>query len=137
MVDVEFISKKHRVDGWSIRKISRHLQLARQTVRKALAQSEPPRYQQRQPTWRNPTEKKGKLVWCAVPPEGDIVPATTEVDARARRQLRDESAGGGVEGVGCADGDAEWNTTQPPAVRDDIVAREVSHVVERPGRTIC
>lgn len=49
MVDVEFISKKRRIDSWSIRKISRHLQLARQTVRKALAQSEPPRYQQRQP----------------------------------------------------------------------------------------
>src|SRR3954466_9775206 len=81
--------------------------------------------------------QKGKLVWCAVPPEGDIVPATTEVDARARRQLRDESAGGGVEGVGCADGDAEWNTAQLLAVRDDIVAREVSHVVERAGRTIC
>ena len=46
MVDVEFITKKHRIDGWSIRKISRHLQLARQTVRKALATSEPPHYRQ-------------------------------------------------------------------------------------------
>src|SRR6185437_139818 len=49
MVDVEFITKKHRIDGWSIRKISRHRQLARQTVRKALGQCEPPRYQQRHP----------------------------------------------------------------------------------------
>jgi len=36
MVDVEFISKKHRIDGWSIRKISRHLQLARFPTSKTL-----------------------------------------------------------------------------------------------------
>lgn len=44
MVDVEFIRKKHFVEGWSIRRISRHLDLARQTVRKALTSAEPPRY---------------------------------------------------------------------------------------------
>jgi transposase len=44
MVDVEFIRKKHLVEGWSIRRISRQLDLARQTVRKALASAEPPRY---------------------------------------------------------------------------------------------
>lgn len=45
MVDIEFIRKKNLVDGWSVRRISRQLKLARQTVRKALAQTEPPRYQ--------------------------------------------------------------------------------------------
>jgi transposase len=49
MVDVEFIRKKHFVEGWSIRKLSRHLQLARQTVRRALGSAEPPRYQLRKP----------------------------------------------------------------------------------------
>ncbi len=44
MVDVEFIRKKHLVDGWSIRRISRQLGLARQTARKAVASAEPPRY---------------------------------------------------------------------------------------------
>lgn len=44
MVDIEFIRKKHLVDGWSIRKISRQLGIARQTVRKAIASAEPPRY---------------------------------------------------------------------------------------------
>ena len=44
MVDVEFIRKKHLVEGWSIRRISRQLDLARQTVRKAMASAEPPRY---------------------------------------------------------------------------------------------
>jgi transposase len=44
MVDVEFIRKKHLVDGWSIRHLSHQLGLARQTVRKALASADPPRY---------------------------------------------------------------------------------------------
>jgi transposase len=44
MVDIEFIRKKHLVEGWSIRQVSRQLRLARQTVRKALTSSEPPRY---------------------------------------------------------------------------------------------
>lgn len=44
MVDVEYIRKKHFIEGWSIRKVSRQLNLARQTVRKALGSAEPPRY---------------------------------------------------------------------------------------------
>lgn len=44
MVDVEFIRKKHFVEGWSIRKISRQLSLSRQAVRKCLASADPPRY---------------------------------------------------------------------------------------------
>jgi len=44
MVDIEFIRKKHLLDGWSVRQVSRQLHLARQTVRKALASAEPPRY---------------------------------------------------------------------------------------------
>lgn len=49
MVDVEFIRKKHFIEGWSIRQLSRQLQLSRQTIRKALASSEVPRYHLRQP----------------------------------------------------------------------------------------
>jgi transposase len=49
MVDVEFIRKKHLVEGWSVRKLSRQLRLARQTVRKALTSSEPPRYRLSKP----------------------------------------------------------------------------------------
>ena len=44
MVDSEFIRQKHLLDGWSVRQISRQLHLARQTVRKALASAEIPRY---------------------------------------------------------------------------------------------
>lgn len=44
MVDIEYIRKKHYVEGWSIRKISRNLSVARQTVRKALQTSEIPKY---------------------------------------------------------------------------------------------
>ncbi|SHL06079.1 IS21 family transposase [Desulforamulus aeronauticus] len=44
MVDIEYIRKKHFIEGWSIRKISRNLDIARQTVRKALQSSETPKY---------------------------------------------------------------------------------------------
>lgn len=48
MVEIEFIRKQHFVEGWSVRRISRQLGLARQTVRKALASAEPPHYQRKQ-----------------------------------------------------------------------------------------
>lgn len=44
MVDIEYIRKKHFVAGWAIRKISRQLSVSRQSVRKALASADPPRY---------------------------------------------------------------------------------------------
>lgn len=44
MVDMEFIRKKHLVDGWSIRKISRQLGISRQAVRKSIKNCDPPRY---------------------------------------------------------------------------------------------
>jgi transposase len=44
MVDIEFIRKKHLVDDWPIRKISRQLGISRQAVRRALSSSDAPRY---------------------------------------------------------------------------------------------
>lgn len=44
MVDIEFIRKKHFVDGWTIRRISRQLAVSRQAVRKSLASADLPRY---------------------------------------------------------------------------------------------
>lgn len=44
MVDIEYIRKKHYIEGWAIRKISRNLQVSRQSVRKALNSSEIPKY---------------------------------------------------------------------------------------------
>lgn len=49
MVDVEFIRKKHMIDGWSIRKISRQLGMSRQAVRKALESADVPKYQLSKP----------------------------------------------------------------------------------------
>ena len=49
MVDVEFIRKKHFLEGWSVRQIGRQLNLARQTVRKALVSAEPPQYRPNKP----------------------------------------------------------------------------------------
>lgn len=44
MVDVEFIRKKHSVEGWSIRNISKTFRISRQSVRKALASAQIPTY---------------------------------------------------------------------------------------------
>ncbi len=44
MVDIEYIRKKHFIEGWSIRKISRNLCVSRQSVRKALQSTEIPKY---------------------------------------------------------------------------------------------
>ncbi|MEW6447356.1 MAG: IS21 family transposase [Bacillota bacterium] len=49
MVDIEYIRKKHYVEGWSIRKIARNLGISRQSVRKALASAEMPRYRRTRP----------------------------------------------------------------------------------------
>lgn len=49
MVDIEFIRKKHFVEGWSIRKIAKSLEISRQSVRKALASSEIPHYKLTEP----------------------------------------------------------------------------------------
>ncbi|HEY8488265.1 MAG TPA: IS21 family transposase, partial [Thermaerobacter sp.] len=77
MVDIEFIRKRHFVDGWSIRKISRQLGLARQTVRKALASAEPPRYRLKSP---RPSP--------VLDPYRDVILTWLEQDATAPRKQR-------------------------------------------------
>lgn len=49
MANKEIIRKKHFVEGWSTRRISRECGVSRQTVRKCLADSSVPRYNQRKP----------------------------------------------------------------------------------------
>jgi len=44
VIDKEYIRKKHFVEEWSIRRISKELKLARQTVRKLLEDGEIPTY---------------------------------------------------------------------------------------------
>lgn len=44
MVDKEYIRKKHFVEEWSIRRISRQCEVSRQTVRKCLQDASIPRY---------------------------------------------------------------------------------------------
>lgn len=44
VVDIEFIRKRHFVDGWGIRKIAAQLEVSRVTVRKAIRSAEPWRY---------------------------------------------------------------------------------------------
>ena len=49
MVDIEFIRKKHFVEGWSIRKVAHNLGISRQSVRKVLASAEIPHYKLTEP----------------------------------------------------------------------------------------
>jgi transposase len=44
MIDKEYVRKKHFIDGWSIRRLSTQLKIARQTVRKLLVDAEIPVY---------------------------------------------------------------------------------------------
>jgi transposase len=44
VIDKEYIRKKHFVEGWSIRRISKELKIARQTARKMLEDGEIPKY---------------------------------------------------------------------------------------------
>jgi predicted DNA-binding protein (UPF0251 family) len=44
MAEKESIRKKHFVEGWSIRKVSKMFEVSRQTVRKALKDSTVPVY---------------------------------------------------------------------------------------------
>ena len=49
VVDIEYIRKKHFLEGWSIRKIAKQCEVSRQTVRKALVKSGPWKYTLKQP----------------------------------------------------------------------------------------
>lgn len=49
MVDKEYIRKKHFLEGWSIRELSRQLKISRQTVRKMLKDGEIPKYDRKKP----------------------------------------------------------------------------------------
>lgn len=77
MVDIEFIRKKHYVEGWSIRKISRNLAISRQSVRKALASAEIPQY------------RLAKQRPCPVmDPFRNVIKAWLEADQQAPRKQR-------------------------------------------------
>jgi transposase len=75
MVDKEYIRKKHLIEGWSIRKISRNLGTARQTVRKALDNADIPVY--------NLTKQKPSPV---LDPYKDIILNWLEEDKSAPRK---------------------------------------------------
>lgn len=77
MVDIEYIRKAHFVKEWSIRKISKNLGVARQTVRKALQSSDIPKY--------NLSKAKSSPV---LDPYKDIIKEWLELDKTAPRKQR-------------------------------------------------
>lgn len=62
MVDKEFIRKQVLVKGWSIRKVAKEMQIARQTVRKCLEDLAPPIYRQSKPRQTPVLEKVKPIV---------------------------------------------------------------------------
>lgn len=49
MIDIEYIRKMYHLEGWSIRKLSRNLGHARQTIRKVVNNSQIPKYDLKKP----------------------------------------------------------------------------------------
>jgi transposase len=77
VVDIEYIRRKHYIEGWSIRKISRQLEVSRPTIRKALESAEPWHY----------TLTRGKP--CPVmDPYKDIIVSWLELDGSAPAKQR-------------------------------------------------
>lgn len=77
VVDIEYIRKKHNLEGWSIRKMARQCLVSRQVVRKALKSAEPWRY----------TRKADKP--CPVmDPYRDVITQWIRDDEKAPRKQR-------------------------------------------------
>jgi transposase len=77
MVDIEFIRKKHLLEGWSVRKIARQVGVSRQSVRKALLSAEPPRYRLR-----------GRRACPVMDPFRGVIQAWLDADAQAPPKQR-------------------------------------------------
>jgi DNA transposition AAA+ family ATPase len=78
MVDKEYIRKKHFVEGWSIRRISRQMGYSRQTVGKCLKDATISRYTLTKPRpapvierWLKEDEERPakamSKMWCKIP----------------------------------------------------------------------
>lgn len=90
MVDKEYIRKKHFVEGWSIRQISKQLKIARQTVRKMLMDSEIPKYNRRQPKPCPVMDPFREVIESILKEDEKAPPKQRHTAARIFERLRDE-----------------------------------------------
>jgi len=97
MVDIEFIRKKHVIEGWSIRRLSRQLHLSRQAIRKALSQTEPPRYGLKKPRACPVMDPFRDVVAGWLADDGHAPPKQRHTAKRVYDRLVEDYQFGGVE----------------------------------------
>ncbi|WP_231705721.1 IS21 family transposase [Effusibacillus lacus] len=91
MVDKEYIRKRHFMDGWSIREISRNCKISRQTVRKMLQEAEIPKYQLTKPKPRPAMERWIPVIEAWLQEEERSAPKKQRyVSSRIYERLREE-----------------------------------------------
>ena len=78
MIDIEYIRKKYFLEGWSIRRLSRTLGHARQTIRKAIAGRQISKY-----------EIKNERPSPVMDPYRDIILEWLKADENAPKKQRD------------------------------------------------
>ncbi|QQE81541.1 IS21 family transposase [Alicyclobacillus sp. SO9] len=92
MVDKEYIRKKHYVEGWSIREISKSCKVARQTVRKMLKNSEIPQYTLTKPRPRPVMEQWLPIIetWLREDEAPSVPKKQRHTSARIHERLKEE-----------------------------------------------
>ena len=90
MVDKEYIRKKHLVDGWSIRKISKNCNISRQTVRKMLDDAEIPKYKLIKPRSRPAMERWIPVIEAWLREEANFPKKQHYVSSRIFERLQEE-----------------------------------------------
>ena len=90
MVDKEYIRKKHFLEGWSIRELSKQLKISRQTVRKMLKDGEIPKYNRKQPKPSPVMDPFREIIEDILRTDKDAPPKQKHTATRIYERLHDE-----------------------------------------------
>jgi len=95
MVTKEYIRKRHLVDGWSIRRLSKQCDVSRQTVRKLLADAEIPTYSLAAPRPKPAMERWIPVIerWLEDDQKPGVPPKQRHTASRIHERLVDEYPG--------------------------------------------
>ena len=95
MVDKEYIRKRHFVDGWPIREISRRCKISRQTVRKMLEDADVPQYRLTKPRPRPVMERWLPVIeaWIREDEAPGVPRKQRHTSARIHERLTEEYPG--------------------------------------------
>lgn len=90
MVDKEYIRKKHFLEGWSIRELSKQLKISRQTVRKMLKDGEIPKYNRKKPKPSPVMDPYREVIETILEMDKNAPPKQQHTSARIYERLHDE-----------------------------------------------